>query len=77
MDWGADPFGGAYNLWKIHAQSWEIIPKIIQSVAEMPVYICGQAYCDNQGWVDGALHNVELMLKKHFQLHPPDWLLSP
>jgi monoamine oxidase len=77
MDWGADPFGGAYNLWKIHAQSWEIIPKIIQPVAEMPVYICGEAYCDNQGWVDGALQNLELMLKKHFQLHPPDWLLSP
>lgn len=75
-DWGADPFGGAYNLWKIHAKSWEIIPKIIQPVADVPVYICGEAYCNNQGWVDGALQNVELMLQNHFDLHSPDWLLS-
>lgn len=75
MDWGADPFGGAYNLWKIHAKSWEIIPKMIQPVPDVPVYICGEAYCDNQGWVDGALQNVELMLQNHFHLHPPDWLL--
>jgi hypothetical protein len=76
MDWGADPFGGAYNLWKIHAKSWEIIPKMLHPVADVPVYICGEAYCENQGWVDGALQNVELMLQNHFHLHPPDWLLS-
>lgn len=56
--------------------SWEIIPKMLQPVADVPVYICGEAYCDNQGWVDGALQNAELMLQKHFHLHPPDWLLS-
>ena len=75
-DWGADPFGGAYNLWKIHAKSWEIIPKMIHPVADVPLYICGEAYCNNQGWVDGALQNVELMLQNHFHLHSPDWLRS-
>jgi hypothetical protein len=76
MDWGADPYGGGYNLWKIHSKSWEIIPKIIQPVADVPVYICGEAYSEDQGWVEGALQTAELMLQNHFHLYPPDWLQS-
>jgi hypothetical protein len=76
MDWGTDPYGGGYNLWKIHAKSWEIIPKIVQPIADVPVYICGEAYSEDQGWVEGALQTAELMLQSHFHLHPPDWLLS-
>lgn len=75
MDWGTDPYGGGYNLWKIHAKSWEIIPKMIQPVPEVPVYICGEAYSEDQGWVEGALQTAELMLQNHFQLYSPEWLL--
>ena len=75
MDWGVDPYGGGYNLWKIHAKSWEIIPKMIQPVENVPVYICGEAYSDSQGWVEGALETSEMMLQQHFSLSPPNWLI--
>jgi monoamine oxidase len=73
-DWGIDPFGGGYNLWKIHAESPRVIDAIIQPVAEIPLFVCGEAYSNAQGWVEGALETAELMLKRGFQLDAPEWL---
>jgi monoamine oxidase len=30
----------------------------------MPLYICGEAYSDAQGWVEGALQTADMMLAK-------------
>ena len=38
------------------------------------VYICGEAYSNNQGWVEGALQTAQLMLEEHFGVKRPDWL---
>ena len=40
------------------------------------VFICGEAYSINQGWVEGALQTAELMLEEHFGLKRPSWLPS-
>jgi hypothetical protein len=37
--------------------------------ADLPLYICGEAYSDAQGWVEGALQTADLMLAK-FGLSP-------
>jgi monoamine oxidase len=63
-DWGADPFGGGWNSWNIGVKSWEIKQKIIQPLAPQPLYICGEAYSDAQGWVEGALQTADMMLQK-------------
>jgi len=76
-DWGVDPFGGGYNLWKIHAESPSVIDAIIQPVANLPLFVCGEAYSNAQGWVEGALETAELMLKRGFQLAAPAWLPQP
>lgn len=73
-DWSGDPYGGGYNLWKIHAKSWEVSSSIVQPVAELPLYICGEAYSTDQGWVEGALETAEDVLKRGFGLPPPEWL---
>jgi monoamine oxidase len=74
MDWGVDPYGGGVNFWNIHARSPEIIPRMTQPVPEVPVYVCGEAYSNGQGWVEGALETAELVLQNHFGLAPPEWL---
>ncbi|WP_333330566.1 FAD-dependent oxidoreductase [Microcoleus sp. POL10_C6] len=74
MDWGDDPYGGAVNFWNIHAKSWEVIPQIVHPQENVPVYICGEAYSDGQGWVEGALSTAEILLQDHFGLQPPDWV---
>ncbi|HEV3086613.1 MAG TPA: NAD(P)/FAD-dependent oxidoreductase, partial [Candidatus Elarobacter sp.] len=75
-DWSIDPFGGGYNLWKIHARSWEVSENIVQPVNGLPVYVCGEAYSHDQGWVEGALETAEDMLTRKFGLRPPAWLGS-
>ncbi|HEY6333314.1 MAG TPA: FAD-dependent oxidoreductase [Blastocatellia bacterium] len=65
-DWGDDPFGGGWNSWNIGVKSWEVKSEILKPLAGAPVYVCGEAYSDAQGWVEGALETADAMLKKHF-----------
>ncbi len=57
-DWGDDPFGGGWNSWNIGVKSWEVQQQIVQPFTQCPLYICGEAYSDAQGWVEGALQTV-------------------
>jgi monoamine oxidase len=63
-DWGDDPFGGGWNSWNIGVKSWEVKQQIVQPSADREFYICGEAYSDAQGWVEGALQTAEMMLAK-------------
>ncbi len=62
-DWGEDPFGGGWNSWNIGVKSWEVRDKIVHPIADREMYICGEAYSDAQGWVEGALQTADIMLK--------------
>ena len=73
-DWNDDPFGGGSHLWNVGCPSWELAPKIIQPLRDVPVYIVGEAYSDHQGWVEGALRTSEMLLQQHFGFAPPPWL---
>jgi monoamine oxidase len=63
-DWGDDPFGGGWNSWNIGVKSWEVKQQIVQPLSDTPLYICGEAYSDAQGWVEGALETADILLKK-------------
>ena len=63
-DWGEDPFGGGWNSWNIGVKSWEVKKQIIKPIGNVPLYICGEAYSDAQGWVEGALQTADMMLQK-------------
>ena len=65
-DWGDDPFGGGWNSWNIGVKSWEVKARIVNPIDDL--YVCGEAYSDAQGWVEGALETADLMLEK-FGLH--------
>ena len=46
-------------------KSWEMKERILKPEAKAPVYICGEAYSDAQGWVEGALQTADMMLGKY------------
>ncbi|WP_281613156.1 FAD-dependent oxidoreductase [Flammeovirga sp. SubArs3] len=75
-DWSEDPFGGGVNFWNIGEKSWEIIPKICKPVDNVDLFICGEAYSNGQGWVEGAFETAEIVLQQHFKLSEPSWVNS-
>jgi monoamine oxidase len=73
-DWSEDPYGAGWHAWKAGVPFWEVMPRIRQPVPAEDVFICGEAYSINQGWVEGSLQTAELMLEEHFGMKRPSWL---
>ena len=73
-DWGDDPFGAGYHAWKAGYAINEVMPYMRQPMASDSIHIVGEAYSDQQGWVEGAFCEAEKMLEEHFGLSRPSWL---
>lgn len=73
-DWTEDPIGGGWYFWNPHVCSWEVAPRIRQPVPGSNVFLCGDCYSENQGWVEGALNTAEMVLETQFNLPRPNWV---
>jgi Flavin containing amine oxidoreductase len=73
-DWSENPYGGGANFWNLHADSEQVARDILQPKPGIPVFVCGEAYSHQQGWVEGALRTADEMLMKYFRLELPSWL---
>lgn len=60
--WGSEYMGGAYHTWNPGSKPWETTEEMIQPNQEMPLYVCGEAFSTNQGWIEGALETSEKVL---------------
>lgn len=74
FSWNKDPIGAAFHQWNPGVQSWKIIPQIRHPFLDRDLFICGEAYSSQQGWVEGALQSAESLLEQHFFLPRPDWV---
>ncbi|MGZ3181627.1 MAG: flavin monoamine oxidase family protein [Telluria sp.] len=66
QDWSQDPYGAGFHAWAAHYKAWEIMRTVRQPLADWPVYICGEAYSNAQGWVEGAVCTAESVLEDKF-----------
>lgn len=61
-DWGKEPYGGAYHIWKPGIQSWIVIDKLtsfaLREDSPKNIHICGEAFSDYQGFMEGALRSA-------------------
>jgi hypothetical protein len=73
-DWTVDPFGGGWHFWRIGARSKDVAARIRQPSPPTPVYVCGEAWSHQQGWVEGALETADDVLENLLGLPRPDWL---
>jgi len=74
-DWTADPFGAGWHFWRAGIKVWDRLPRLRQPIDGLPVHICGEAFTNQQGWVEGALVSAEHVARKHFGIGaPPAWL---
>jgi len=74
MNWNDDPYGGGYHAWKANYDVGATMQFMRRPQPGEAVHICGEAYSDQQGWVEGAFCIAELMLREHFGLTTPPWL---
>ena len=69
-DWGKEPFGAAAHGWLPGVKSREHIkylaafPNKETSVWNKKLHICGEAFSDYQGFIEGALRSAEETLKQ-------------
>jgi hypothetical protein len=68
ISWGRDPYGGGAHFWNQGVKSHEVARKILQPISGWPVFICGECWSHEQGWVEGALQTAEAMLQAYFEL---------
>lgn len=74
-DWSIDPYGGGYHAWRAGADVAMTMSYMRRPDSNESVYICGEAYSDQQGWVEGAFCVAEHMLQDNFRLAwPVKWL---
>jgi monoamine oxidase len=67
-DWGRDPYGAACHIWKPGIRSWEISPKLeafsLNESENLNVHICGEAFSDFQGFMEGSLRSAHNVMTK-------------
>jgi monoamine oxidase len=70
QDWGLDPYGAGYHAWAAHYSPWNMFGCMLKPVPSYNVYICGEAYSLDQGWVEGALSTVDECLRRKLGIKP-------
>ena len=55
------------HVWNLGYNMNELYSQIIHPIKNENIYICGEAYSCNQGWIEGALISVNDMLDKMFK----------
>jgi monoamine oxidase len=66
--WGAEPYGAACHLWKPGIKSWSVEEKVTAFPLERNglanVHICGEAFSDYQGFIEGALRTAHEVMDR-------------
>lgn len=66
--WGTEPYGAACHLWKPGIKSWTVQEKVsafsLGRNGPANVHICGEAFSDYQGFIEGALRTAHDVIKK-------------
>jgi monoamine oxidase len=76
INWTRSPFGGGWHNWQPGWKSWETTVSMRQPVDDCPLFVCGEAYSQAQGWTEGALESAEALLQQAFGLAAPGWLAA-
>ncbi len=63
--WANPQMGDGDHQWRVGVNDLEVRQRLANPFPN--VYTCGETYCDDQTWVNGALRSVEQMLR-YFQV---------
>ena len=67
--WGGEhQFGYAYHQWARFANDREVMKTLASPVENL--FVCNEAFSDDQGWVNGSLRSANLVLQPYFKIDP-------
>jgi hypothetical protein len=83
-DWGRPPYLGANHTWRPERKSWEVLSRLSafslgSSDAGLEnIHICGEAFSDYHGFIEGALRSAAHVLHRIDNRLPTEtpWLCS-
>lgn len=75
MDWSLPPFNAGYHAWAAHFDIADVQQKIRKPSQLVPgadanIFIVGEAYSNDQAWVEGAYCTAESVLNDFFGIEP-------
>lgn len=75
MDWSLPPFNAGYHAWAAHYDIADVQQKIRKPSQLIPgadadIFIVGEAYSNDQAWVEGAYCTAESVLNDFFGIAP-------
>jgi hypothetical protein len=74
MDWGLNPYRAGYHAWAARYSLCDVMQNIRKPStligADIPLYIVGSAYSNDQAWVEGAFCTAESVLTQYLSLPP-------
>lgn len=68
QDWSAPAYGGASHVWG-RGIDITTVAKSMRTLAPN-LHLCGEAWSNNHGWIEGALESAEELLRQEFGLNP-------
>lgn len=75
MDWSLPPFNAGYHAWAAHFDIADVQQKLrkpsqLIEGADANIFIVGEAYSNDQAWVEGAYCTAESVLNDFFGVEP-------
>jgi monoamine oxidase len=69
-----EPYHSGWHAWNVGARSWEVAEKLVRPFLDSNLFICGEAFSSEQGWIEGAFKSVERVLERLGVPSPPSWV---
>lgn len=70
QDWSQPPYNGGWHFWRIGVNASQVSLRIQRPLEKHPLFICGEAWSRQQGWVEGALETADQVLSRYFGQDP-------
>jgi len=66
QNWDEAANGAAFHMWSSGSTPADAMRRALSPVAAQKLHICGEAWSPRQGWIEGALESVDIMLEREF-----------
>jgi hypothetical protein len=74
--WNAEhQFGYAAHRWALFVDDRKVRKSIANPVKNL--FVCNEAFSDDQGWVNGSLRSCNIILQKYFGIPPLPPMTDP